>query len=57
MELRPKIAEVVSQLERAAADWDGVMPPCAQIKSVAPASPKLDSDFMTHCQLQVLILS
>jgi serine/threonine protein kinase len=27
MELRPKVAEVVTQLERAAADWDGVMPP------------------------------
>ena len=26
---RPKIAEVVSQLRREAANWDGVMPPCA----------------------------
>ena len=37
MKLRPKVGEVVSQLERAAADWGRVMPPCAPLETVAPA--------------------
>ena len=48
MKLRPKIAEVVLQLERAAADWDGVMPPHAQIES--------EEDSMKYCEFEILIL-
>ena len=55
MELRPKVAEVVSQLKRAAADWDGVMPPCAQVERVVPACPEPVSDSMEHCKLCILI--
>jgi len=56
MESRPKIAEVVSQLGRAAANWDGVMPPCAQVESVVSASQDPTSDSIVHCKLQITIL-
>jgi len=56
MELRPKVVEVVSQLKRAAADWDGVMPPCAQVKSVVSATPDPVSDSMANGKLWILIL-
>ena len=48
MKLRPKIAEVVSQLERAAADWDGVMPPYTQVES--------EEDSIAYCEFEILIL-
>ena len=51
VELRPKVAEVVSQLERAAADWEGVMPPGTQVDCVVSASPEPVSDSMAHCKL------
>ena len=56
MESRPKVARVVSQLERVAADWIGVMPPCAQIESVASAPQEPLSDSMEHCKFCILIL-
>jgi len=56
MGLRPRIAEVVSQLERAVTDWDGVMPPCAQAEGVASASLGPASDSAAHRKLQILIL-
>ena len=52
MELRPKVAEVVSQLGRATAAWDGVMPPCGRIFS---ATPDLVPDSVTHGKLWILI--
>ena len=51
MKLRPRIAEVVSQLERAVADWDGVMPPCAQVEGVVSASQEPTPDSKTHGKL------
>jgi len=56
MGLRPKATEVISQLERAAAGWDGVMPACAQVESVVSAVPDPVSDSMAHCKLWILIL-
>ena len=56
MGLRPRVAEVVSQLERAAVDWDRVMPPCAQVDSIVSASLEPNSDSMAHGKLQILIL-
>jgi len=56
MKLRPKVAEVVSQLERAAADWDGVMPPCSQVEYVVYDPPDPVEDTMIHCTLWILIL-
>ena len=38
MELRPKVAEVVTHLEGAAANWDGLMPPCVQVVNVVSGS-------------------
>jgi len=49
MKLRPKIVEVVSQLKRAAADWDGVMPPCASV------SPEPAPDSTSDCEFYILI--
>jgi len=56
IELRPKAAEVVSQLERAVTDWDGVMLPCAQAEGVASTSLGPASDSAAHGRLQILIL-
>jgi len=46
--LRPKVPEVVTHLERAAADWDGVMPPCVETKYVVPDSVISMSDSNKH---------
>ena len=56
MKLRPKVTEVVSQLERAAADWDGVMPPYVRVESVASASPESVSDSTSDHEFEILIL-
>ena len=53
MELRPKVARVVSQLGRAADDWFGLMSPSVQTESV---SLELMSDSMAHCKPHILIL-
>jgi len=55
-ELRPKVAEVVSQLERAAASWGGVMPPCVQVESVVSVPQDPVSDSMAHGKPWILIL-
>jgi len=54
MELRPTVAEVVLELERVAADWDGVMPPCVQVECVVLASPEPPSDSMAYCEFETL---
>jgi len=54
-ESRPKIVEVVSQLERVAADWDGVMPPRARVEDVVLVSPDPVLDCIAHGKLWVLI--
>jgi len=36
--LRPRVAEVVLQLERAAGGWGGVMQPCIQVERIVSAS-------------------
>ena len=41
MELRPEVREVVAQLGKAAASWDGVMPPCSQGENVASGSEEM----------------
>ena len=56
VKLRPKVAEVVSQLGRATADWDGDMSPCAQARSVASASLELPPDPMSHREFKILTL-
>ena len=59
MNLRPQVAEVVTHLDRAAADWDGVMPPCIQIENVAadPEEPvEPHSDTMKHGEFEISIL-
>ena len=56
MNLRPRVAEVVTHLGRAAVNWDGVMPPC-KARAVASNSQDLPSDTMKHCEFEILILS
>ena len=55
-QLRPKVEEVVSPLERATADWDGVLPPRAHAESIAPASLEPLSDSTAHGEFEILIL-
>jgi len=50
MGLRPKVAEVVSQLGKAGADWDGVMPPCARVESITSTSLEPALDSTAHCR-------
>ena len=45
--LRPTIAEVASQLERAAAEWGAVMPHYAQVDS--------EENSVTHCEFGISI--
>jgi len=56
MDLRPKVPELVTHLERAAADWNGVMPPCVQVKYVTPDSGESMSDWMKHREFEILTL-
>ena len=51
MRMRPMVGEVVSRLERAAANWDGVMSPYVQVECVVPAPPDPVSDSMAHRKL------
>ena len=37
-EQRPKVTEVVEHLEKAVADWDGLMPPDTRAEDVVPDS-------------------
>ena len=41
MELRPKIGEVVTRLRGAAANWDGLMPPCPPVEDVTSGSEEV----------------
>ena len=38
MELRPKVAEVVTHLEGAAANWDDLVPPYVQVVNIVSGS-------------------
>jgi len=54
LKLRPKVGEVVTQLERAAADWDGVMP--SEAENVISASEELmSSGSMIHREFETFI--
>ena len=53
MKLRPKVAEVVTHLEKVAANWVGLMPPCAQVENVASDLEEPVSDSMQHCELGI----
>ena len=56
MTLRPKVAEVVTCLGEAAANLDGLIPPCVQAENV-PSDPKGPvSDSAEHREFEDLIL-
>ena len=54
--LRPKVAEVVTHLERAAADWRGLMPPCVQTANAFPSFKEETSNTMKFCEFTLFIL-
>jgi len=54
--LRPKAARVVKHLNKAAADWNGLMPPCVQAENVAPDSEVQLSDSVQRCEFNVITL-
>ena len=53
--LRPGIAEVVSQLGKASAAWNGVMVPRVLVEDVVPETPEPESDSMEHRKFHILI--
>jgi len=55
-DLRPRVAEVVTRLGKAAADWNGVLVPCVVVESVPSDSKEPLSDSMQHRELVFLIL-
>lgn len=57
MELRPKVAEAVTHLERATAAWDGVMPPHVQVKDVSSVSKESISGSVAGCEFRVLVVT
>jgi hypothetical protein len=57
MKPRPKVAEVVSQLDRVARNWNGLMPPGIQVEGSAPASEGPMSDSVEHCEFNISIPS
>ena len=55
MKLRPRIAEVAARLGEAAANWKGLMPPCAQAENAASDSEPMQYS-MEHSEFEILIV-
>jgi len=54
--VRPKVGGVVTQLERAVADWGRVMSPFVEPKNIFTVSEKLvPSDSMSNCEFEVFV--
>ena len=56
-ELRPTVTEVVLQLGRAAAGWNGAMEPHVLIKGIVSETTEPESESREHCKLHILIAS
>ena len=57
MELQPRVGEIVAQLREAAANWDGLMPPCAQAGGgVSSGSEEPISDSEEPSEFETLTL-
>ena len=52
--LRPKAAEVETCLGKAAASWDGLMPPCVRAETVTSDSKEEMLDLVEHCEFDIL---
>ena len=57
MKLRPKVGEVMRRFREAAANWDGLMPPCAQAEGGGSDLQCELSDSMKYSEFWVLITS
>lgn len=55
MASRPEVGEVARHLGAVATDWNGLIPPCMQTKTVA-SGPDGASGSMKHGELKILIL-
>ena len=55
-QLRPNVAEVVTHLDGAAADWKGLMPPCVQTAIAVPSFKEETSDSMRFREFAIFIL-
>jgi len=53
--LRPKVAEVVTDLKREAAGWVGLMSPCAPVENTVFDSEVPTWDTLEPCEFAVLI--
>ena len=53
VKLRPKAAEVVTHLEKAAVNWKGLMPPCVQTENVASKEEMLN--LIKESEFEILI--
>jgi len=56
MESRPKVKEVVTHLKEAAADWDGLMPPCPPTGDGSLDSGEAVSDSEEYSEFDIQIL-
>ena len=56
MKSRPKVAEVVTHLEGAAADWKGLMPPYVRVVNVVSGPKEEGSDTMKFREFEIFIL-
>ena len=56
MKLRPKVTEIVTHLEEAAANWKELMPPSVQTEDVAPDPEEAKSGSVEDCKFNILIL-
>ena len=54
MNLRPKVAEVVTHLGEAAANWNEPMPPFPRTKIIAPDFKEQTSDSAPHREFEIL---
>lgn len=53
--LRPRVAEVVTRLGGEAANWDGLMPPCAPVENTALDSEGPTSVTLEYCELTLIL--
>ena len=55
MKLRPKVAEVVTHLERAAENWNGIMLPCVRVLNAVSGSKEDVLDTMKFREFEIII--
>ena len=54
---RPRVAEVVTHLAKAAANWRGLMPPCGETENIASVSEESISSTVQHGKFKTSVSS